>query len=540
MKSTNTLAFYSDPHIQFLSQILQDIRRGELLVPRFQRPFVWLPQQQLELLRSIRQGIPIGAIMVWRTANAQIACYDTLGPFALELGRKIGVRDYLLDGVQRLSTLYGALNSPSSSAIQVADLEEEEEEEEQQIPVRIYFDLKKLDFLFLKPEEELCLHYLPLNILLDSVALLRYQRSLGQFDDSELMVEQCDHLAGAFRQYKVPIIPIATDDISLATLTFQRINSQGQKMSDYHMLHALTWSASFDLMRSLTHLRNEWLSPVGWNEIDVDPILKVLKLTLKLDVYKADIEELSKRVTADPIALTFAVNGVALAANFLKNEMAIPSHEFVPYSLQIVLLADILRKFPNLDQQQTKLLKDWFWYVTYSEAFSGISDDKVRMAHEDLISMLIARKPVWRNKNIYEGPLPIRRYDFRSARTKSFILNMARIKAIGKSSDDAMELLAEHGRRAVQPFYPPSAFSQRDRGLFNSIGNKVLCSPSSLSGMRKNAPTDSGGLFDDDLLNDSMDSATEVVYSREKRLLMIEGEFAASTAGDFARQIELV
>lgn len=533
--------FYSDPHIQFLSQILQDIGRGELLVPRFQRPFVWLPSQQLELLRSIRQGIPIGAIMVWRTATSQIACYDALGPYALKPGRETGTRDYLLDGVQRLSTLYGALNAPSSLLISEAQ-DEDKEESEEQAPLRIFFDLRILDFVFLKIDDEIDTLLLPLNILLDSVALLRYQRGLLAHPRAESLVAECDRVAGAFRQYKVPIIPIATDDLALATLTFQRINSQGQKMSDYHMLHALTWSSSFDLMRSLDDLRSEYLSAVGWDGIDEDPILKVLKLILGLDVYKADIEELSSRVANHPTALKSAVMGIANTANFLQQELQIPNFEFVPYTLQTVLLSEILRNFQNLDVIQIELLKNWFWFVTYSEAFTGISDDKVRIALEDMRAMLLAKKPIWRNKNTYKELALPNRFDFRAVRTKSFILNMARSQKMISGVPSGTDMLMEYGRRSIQQIYPASSFSFNERKLASSFGNRVLCPAASLPQLRRAGSLDmdfaaSEWLIGDSLDNDHLYPPYQILEMRERRLFKEEASFAESTAGMFHKQL---
>jgi hypothetical protein len=45
-------------------------------------------------------------------------------------------------------------------------------------------------------------------------------------------------------------------------------------------------------------------------------------------------------------------------------------------------------------------------------------------------------------------------------------------------------------------------------------------------------------LVEEDLLSGSVESATKVVQVREHNLLAIEREFAASTAGNFAFQIQ--
>jgi len=535
-QNPTSASYYSEPHIQFLSQLLVEIARGELLIPRFQRPFVWRPQQQLDLLNSIRQGIPIGAIMVWRTAVSQISCYDSLGPFTLQRRDIIGTRDYLLDGVQRLSTLFGALNSPSNSANDYR--EEFDDEDAGEPPEKVVFDLQRQEFHFLKSEESPLPFQLPLSILLDSVALLRFQRSLSHsvVHEADAMIAESDRLAAAFRQYKIPIIPIATDDLSLATLTFQRVNSQGQKMSDYHMLHALTWSPTFDLIQRVRELRSEFLSPHGWDELDDDPILKVVKLRLGLDIYKADIDELSHRLVAQPTVLESAFISLSKAAHFLRRELHIPTPELVPYQLQIVLLASILHDFEAQAKHQNKHLVDWFWFTTYAEAFSSITDDKLRMAIEDLRQSILESKTIWRNKHEFTKLKPLVRFDFRAARTKSFILHLARERAKVDSQEEVTRLLEEFGRRAVQQLYSGNSLVSYDRPLLGSFGNRVLCSPQELNSLRLcqasgQAPLTSAlGVSTVKVIGAK---PRDVIHDREKYLFETESDFAESTAGRF-------
>jgi len=72
-----------------------------------------------------------------------------------------------------------------------------------------------------------------MSLVLDSVGMLRFQRRLvGSEQEIDKIVEACDRLSAAFRDYKVPVIPIVTDDVEMATRTFQRLNSQGKVMSE--------------------------------------------------------------------------------------------------------------------------------------------------------------------------------------------------------------------------------------------------------------------------------------------------------------------
>ena len=72
-------AYLAQPNIQRLPSLLRDIQSGEIRIPRFQRPFVWEDDQRLDLFRSIYEGIPIGSILIWRTKDHALPCYDHLG-----------------------------------------------------------------------------------------------------------------------------------------------------------------------------------------------------------------------------------------------------------------------------------------------------------------------------------------------------------------------------------------------------------------------------------------------------------------------------
>ena len=50
-----------------IEDILTDIDRGEVKIPKFQRPFVWRIEQALNLLDSLASGYPVGSVLLWRT-----------------------------------------------------------------------------------------------------------------------------------------------------------------------------------------------------------------------------------------------------------------------------------------------------------------------------------------------------------------------------------------------------------------------------------------------------------------------------------------
>jgi hypothetical protein len=50
-------------------RLMEKIKSNEIRIPIFQREYVWSPGQIIDLLESIRTGIPLGAIVLWNVPN---------------------------------------------------------------------------------------------------------------------------------------------------------------------------------------------------------------------------------------------------------------------------------------------------------------------------------------------------------------------------------------------------------------------------------------------------------------------------------------
>ena len=96
-----------------LSQVLQQASKGELQLPDFQRGWVWDDSHIVSLLASITLSYPIGAVMTLATGNPEVNFLPrTLEGVNL---KKPKDPDYLLlDGQQRITSLYFALYSPEA------------------------------------------------------------------------------------------------------------------------------------------------------------------------------------------------------------------------------------------------------------------------------------------------------------------------------------------------------------------------------------------------------------------------------------------
>lgn len=485
--------YLTQPNIVRLPQLLQEIRKGEIRIPRFQRPFVWTPDQRLLLFDSIYQGMPIGSILVWRTRVHDLQSYSHLGhlPLISHPGSddaSDGVKQYLLDGHQRVTTLYSTLgqalkdeegNSATSAG---ADAGQEDSEADLWI---VYFDLEEKEFqLHTRQKAEPPQTWLPLSILFDPFQLYEFQKNLLKSGVGETLVHRAESLASTFKDYNIPMVPIVTDDLDLVTESFQRVNSAGTDMDQVHMVSALTWTADFDLNERMQEIQAE-LGQEGWQDLEEKIILSTCKAALGLDVYRSEVKAIQESLKEDPEVLDRATLSLLEAAKFLREHCKVYGPATLPYSFQVILLAEAIRLGTqdlekNLTSDLAEALRQWFWVTTYTEYFAGINSTRLSSEFKHLKKVAIQGKtpmpPGLPNKKVRAT----RRFDFRAARSRALALRLAELS---NQPDQTFRLLAENGKDAAPMLVPSRKI--KDREIAQEPANRIVIAPTEFPGLRK-------------------------------------------------------
>lgn len=81
-----------------VSELLTEIRKGELVLPEFQRGYVWSRDQVRQFVQSMYRGHPTGHFLIWKTYKpSKVRGVDAPSD---------GFTNLLLDGQQRLTSLF--------------------------------------------------------------------------------------------------------------------------------------------------------------------------------------------------------------------------------------------------------------------------------------------------------------------------------------------------------------------------------------------------------------------------------------------------
>lgn len=368
---------FDTPVLPRLSELLREVRDGTIQVPEFQRGYVWSDDARLRLMDSIWQGIPIGSLLVWRTgADKGIKAKKRIGPCPLPAPIGTNVRSYLVDGLQRVTTLYAAL-MPLPEGL-------ERDEEGRRWP--IYFDLAPkpgddLRFQLRHGEQAVPPTWMPLSCVLDDDLFFEFRERLVEMGDKGLL-QEARRLESRFRDYVVPVVPLVSDDQALVTEAFSRVNSLGQELDEGDMAHAQTLGGGFSFNDELATV-TEQLSSLGWEGIERKTLIGALKAIWKLDIYKSGATGLKSKL--DPQGreqLRRLPETFAPVAQLLQT-FGVYGPGSLPYAYQLVAL---IRAAHELGAERlmhaAERLRRWFFWTTYQEHFTGMTSGQLKREFE--------------------------------------------------------------------------------------------------------------------------------------------------------------
>ena len=117
-----------------IREFLDDIRKQDIVLPEFQREYVWNREQAKQLVVSLYKHYPVGSLLLWKTDHPPELKNVNKVP------DKLGTVRVLLDGQQRLTTLHMLLSGDIPAYYAEADIESD--------PRDLFFHLETADFQY--------------------------------------------------------------------------------------------------------------------------------------------------------------------------------------------------------------------------------------------------------------------------------------------------------------------------------------------------------------------------------------------------------
>lgn len=338
-----------DTDTTYIKNLTDDIKKGEIKIPQFQRKFVWKEQQALDLLDSIANNYPIGSLLLWRTST-KLATERNIGDFKLPETDDLTPTDYVLDGQQRITVIYSCLGAP--------DNEE---------GFAVVYDLDSNQFLPAPLEHNPKMF--PLRWLYETTKMLNFRTSLQSFPKHEGYQATLDTLISAFTNYKIPVVTLKDLSLEEVCPIFERINISGTKLAMFDLMVAATWSKTFDLNEEVDRIITS-LEPKGFGDIEPNTILKCLSAVQYGGTKKDQILKLRDLPETEMDSLVDRTSEALLKTiDTLTTEFRIYSWEFLPYEALVIILCYIFSNSHSLSSEKLIRVRQWFWRASFSERY---------------------------------------------------------------------------------------------------------------------------------------------------------------------------
>ena len=461
-----------------LKDLMRECHEGKLQLPDFQRGWVWDQDRIIDLLASISEGFPVGALM---TLDASGEVTFAVRPVEGAPPAIKPLEAYLLDGQQRMTSLYQSTSTRSAVLTQTA----------KKRPARLhfYFDIKaalnpngaRRDAIVAVPEDRIIRKNFGRDIDLDlsteeaEFAALHFP--IDRIFEAQLWVQAAltwvlkdmearkEHMAlinelsikviNNFADYQVPVITLGKDTSRAAVcLVFEKVNTGGKALDAFELVTAMYAGEKF-------HLRDDWkirrdrlmkqsvlasVEPVEF--LQAISLLHTKALRTKAEAEGRDPPAISAtRNSLLQIPLTAyreyadrVEQGYVTAAKFLHGLKIFRARD-LPYQTQLVPLAAILAELgPNWENDAVrKRLAQWYWCGVFGELYGSAVESRFALDIRDV--------PRW----ITGGPVPqtIERADLREERLRTL---RTRLSAAYKGVHALLMRCGAEDFRSGQPF----------------------------------------------------------------------------------------
>ena len=385
------------PDSKKYSDLISDIEKGIIKIPKFQREFVWGIDKTAKLLDSILKGYPIGTFILWKT-DERINDIKNVGNLDIPVTPEGTKVEYVLDGQQRITSLFAAYRGAT-----IQKVGEKKVTNYSDIVVNIDADISDNDeqVITAEPTGE---KSIPLNTVLNfsfSVA----KELEPQFSAEELAL--IDSYANAFRTYEFSTVVLRKEDIDSAIEVFTRINTGGQTLTLFEIMSAKTYDESqvFDMTAKWGAFIKS-LKDIKYDGISNSVALSILSLVLSRtkECKRKTILKLDKQAIIDTWDRT--ISAIENSIDYFRTTYRIPVSQILPYDSLLVPFAYFFyHKKDKPDGTQKKYLEEFFWRVSLSYRYSSASESKLAQDIKRIDLILKGERPDYSDVKVYlESP----------------------------------------------------------------------------------------------------------------------------------------
>ena len=328
-----------------IALILAQIDNGQIALPEFQRGYVWNREQVRGLFDSLYRRHPVGGLLVWSTESRSAAARGDghLAP---------GIVKLLLDGQQRMTTLYGVVRGRPPGFF----------DGNAQAFSNLMFHIEREEFAFDQQRMRGDPFWIDVSALMQKGV-----DGLGEFIEGLGLppekLGQCVSRLGRLLgivNIDLHIEDVMGEDKSLDIVVdiFNRVNSGGTKLSKGDLALAKICAEWPQARETMKQLLREWADQ-GYN-FDLDWLLRSVNTVLTGEARFSFLHEKNAEEIKD--ALRRAKKGIDTVLNMIDGYLGLDHDRvlFGRFAVPVMVRYLDQRRGPLSAKERDKLL---FWFI---------------------------------------------------------------------------------------------------------------------------------------------------------------------------------
>lgn len=426
-----------------VERLLEGINSGEFAIPLFQRGFEWTPNKVKDLLTSIIENYFSGLLLFWELDRNKVTNKELQPLWGTNMKNEVNFA--VLDGQQRLSSLYYALYNPSkvfpnkqSYYLFYVDLKKcKEGNLEESISYEYGIKHTSTEELKKRKNNIVSTGKFPIALLSDKDFLQNdlkswireYVKDLLKGSETEgsnfgeadfdtvydTVTEIQDYLSRILEYKFTTHVLDKKNDIRDVCLMFARLNQKGLKLSVFDLMNAFLYREgialrqSFEedvrgtlkkipdvdeyLLKSIALFKREYSSPrYVYSLVPGYEDTQIVNGNREKFIPVKDSKEFVK-LWQD--AIKFGEIARKRIQNVSDKCFGAIKAEFIPNTTILPVLASALKEFREhrssylIEDQFDRVLSKWYWTAVFSQDYSGSSDTVMSKDYRELKNWII-------------------------------------------------------------------------------------------------------------------------------------------------------
>lgn len=520
-----------------ISKLLDQVEANAIVLPEFQREFVWKDSQAKELMNSLLREYPIGGLLVWSTNDPPEIKNDAIDE------EKQALFEVLLDGQQRLTVLYMLLKDDYPPYYDPKEIKND--------PRNLYFNVKSGEFHFENKRVEEGSEWVKVidvfsgNVTPISIA---EENAVGE-NEFGTLAKQYEEKLSQLKKIENLDIPLETlpksANIHQAIQLFDKINSQGTHLSDAELALA-HMSAQWPQIRREMKAKQSQLAEQGF-EFNLNFYVKTMIGTLTETMTYENVYDLPRDELTDQWFKLAKEDGIFdYLINVLQNDAHISGSEYInTRDVLIPFIVFLNRRDRQITHEEKVEFLRWIYAAMMWSRYSGSSDSRV----EHDLALLDSDNPtelLMQEIRDDRGRIEVEASDLagRGKRTRRFY-NMLHVITRANDPVDwktgapltgSYNLESHHIFPKSQLYEVYDGNNSEHRKLVNEIGNRAFLTPETNRHVIRDRPP---GEYLPEVVEDYPDALDSQFIPKEKELWQLENyeEFLAKRRRTIAEAI---